>query len=113
MLKHDYFYPLLFCIHHNSRTPDMLLHFQPASGETLSAGKPIRSKNNFSGITVGRDQYSGFSEVYHLLVCDVHTIIIIKVNYSYYKIIPESFEAIFVKSFITLTMLHVEECQTT
>ena len=68
MLKHDYFYPLLFCIYRNSLTTYMLLHFHSASEETLSGGKPIRSKNNFSGITMGRDQYRGFSEVYHLLV---------------------------------------------
>ena len=41
-------------------------------------------------------------------------IIIIKVNYNYYKKnLPESFDAIFFKSFITLTILYVEDCQTT
>ena len=29
------------------------------------------------------------------------------------KIIPESFEAIFFESFITLSILYVEECHTT
>ena len=40
-------------------------------------------------------------------------IIIVKVNYSYHKNLPESFEAIFLTSFTTLTTLYVKHCQTT
>ena len=52
--------PLLFCIHRNSRTPDMFLHFCPSTKLPRNArGNIIRRKtdtfqNNFRGITMDR-----------------------------------------------------------
>ena len=43
----------------------------------------------------------------------VLVIIIIKVNYDYHKISPRILWGTFLKSFITLTILYIEDCQTT
>ena len=54
-LKNDYHFALR---EDNPRTPDMLFitprNFHATREEILSAGKPIRSKNNFRVITMGR-----------------------------------------------------------
>ena len=59
----------------NSHTPDTLLHFHSSTKlphatreEILSAGQPIRSKNNFRGITMGRGPIWGINSLSFILL---------------------------------------------